>query len=315
MAVFFVKRLLMSLLVVLVSTVIMYVLVDLAIDPLNDLRTSTAPNKAEQIQRRIADLNLDQPVLLRYLWWLRDASGCLYGNCDLGENWKTHQAVTSLLSGAVVNTIQLVSAATVLAIVLGVVVGIVSALRQYTGFDYSITFLSFLLYSLPVFWVAVLAKVFLAIDFNDFLADPHISIPVIICVCRRGRARRLLRGGRRSREATPQLRDRRGRRRAVPRLHQHHRLVHRPVDRHRADRGELRGLGLPDHLAEHWPAQSTCALLRSDGGRGRDGAVVADALRVGLGAQRRDPRLAVRDRDVPHRAGRQRRDRLRLGRA
>ena len=79
-----------------------------------------------------------------------------------------------------VTTIQLVTVATVLAIVLGVLVGIVSALRQYTGFDYSITFLSFLLYSLPVFWVAVLAKVFLAIDFNDFLADPHISALAII---------------------------------------------------------------------------------------------------------------------------------------
>ena len=46
MLVFFVKRLLMSLLVVLISTVIMYVLVDISIDPLEDLRTSTAPNKA-----------------------------------------------------------------------------------------------------------------------------------------------------------------------------------------------------------------------------------------------------------------------------
>src|SRR6478609_7615889 len=180
MLVFFVKRLLMSLVVVLISTVIMYFLVDISIDPLADLRTSTAPNKAEQIQRRIAQLNLDQPVIERYLSWLKGASGCLYGSCDLGQNWKTGQATTSLLSGAVTTTIQLVGAATLLAIVLGVMVGIVSALRQYTGFDYSITFLSFLLYSLPVFWVAVLAKVFLAIDFNDFLADPQISPTAII---------------------------------------------------------------------------------------------------------------------------------------
>ena len=92
----------------------------------------------------------------------------------------TNQQVTSLLSGAVITTIQLVGAATVLAILLGVLVGIVSALRQYSGFDYSITFLSFLLYSLPVFWVAVLAKVFLAIDFNNFLADPHISTAAVV---------------------------------------------------------------------------------------------------------------------------------------
>ena len=182
MAVFFVKRLLMSLLVVLISTVIMYVLVDISIDPLEDLRISTAPNKAQQIANRTAELHLNDPVLVRYLDWLKGASGCFVGNCDLNQNWKTHQQVTSLLSGAVVTTIQLVTAATLLAIVLGVLVGIVSALRQYTGFDYSITFLSFLLYSLPVFWVAVLAKVFLAIDFNNFLADPRISIPVIVVV-------------------------------------------------------------------------------------------------------------------------------------
>ncbi len=179
MIVFFVKRLLMSLLVVLISTVIMYVLVDISIDPLEDLRISTAPNKAQLIANRVAELHLDDPVLSRYFSWLKGASGCLYGNCDLGENWKTHQQVTALLSGAVTTTIQLVGVATILAIVLGVFVGIVSALRQYTGFDYSITFLSFLLYSLPVFWVAVLAKVFLAINFNNFLADPRISAALV----------------------------------------------------------------------------------------------------------------------------------------
>ena len=173
MVVFFVKRLLMSLLVVLVSTLIMYVLVDIAIDPLYDLRTSTSPNREELIARRVAELRLDDPVLVRYLDWLRGASGCLYGQCDLGSNWQTDQQVTSLLGGAILTTIQLVTLATLLAIVLGAFVGIVSALRQYSGFDYSITFLSFLLYSLPVFWVAVLAKVYLAIDFNNFLGSEN----------------------------------------------------------------------------------------------------------------------------------------------
>ncbi len=180
MVVFFVKRLLMSLLVVLISTVIMYVLVDMSIDPLEDLRTSTAPNKAEQIASRTAELRLNEPVLTRYLDWLRGAGGCFYGQCDLGENWLTNQRVSSLLQGAVVTTIQLVGAATFLAILLGVLVGIVSALRQYSGFDYGITFLSFLLYSLPIFWVAVLAKVFLAIDFNNFLFDPQIDVSTIV---------------------------------------------------------------------------------------------------------------------------------------
>jgi peptide/nickel transport system permease protein len=182
MVVFFVKRLLTSVLVVLISTLIMYVLVDISIDPIADLRVSNAFNKADLINQRIAMLHLDDPVLSRYFSWLKGASGCLYGQCDLNQNWLTHQQVTSLLSGAVATTIKLVVAATLLAILLGVMVGIVSALRQYSGFDYSITFLSFLLYSLPVFWVAVLAKVFLAIDFNDFLSspDPTLSIRFIV---------------------------------------------------------------------------------------------------------------------------------------
>ena len=62
---------------------------------------------------------------------------------------------------------------------LGVTVGIVSALRQYSGFDYGIIFLSFLLYSLPSFWVAVLLKQWGAIGFNDFLKDPVIAWSVI----------------------------------------------------------------------------------------------------------------------------------------
>jgi peptide/nickel transport system permease protein len=180
MVVFFVKRLLTSLLVVLISTLIMYVLVDISIDPLQDLRASNSFNRAAMIKQRIIELHLDDSVLSRYFSWLKGASGCLYGNCDLNQNWLTHQKVTSLLSGAVVTTIQLVGAATLVAIVLGVLVGIVSALRQYTGFDYSITFVSFLLYSLPVFWVAVLAKVFIAIDFNNFLSDPHLSATLVI---------------------------------------------------------------------------------------------------------------------------------------
>src|SRR5699024_10336109 len=85
-------------------------------------------------------------------------------------------------SSAIISTLQLVSAATVLSIILGVAVGIASALRQYTSFDYLITFFSFLMYSLPSFWVAVLLKQWMAIRFNNFLANPHFPLVVIIIV-------------------------------------------------------------------------------------------------------------------------------------
>src|SRR5690606_24096641 len=135
----------------------------------------TAPNKEAVIAERIALLDLDTPSPVRYLSWLGGVAGCAVGKCDLGLAWSTNQPVSELLASALIVTLKLVAAATVLAIVVGVLVGAVSALRQYEGFDYGIIFLSFLLYSLPTFWVAVLLKQWVAIGFNDFLRAATIS--------------------------------------------------------------------------------------------------------------------------------------------
>ncbi|WP_370460182.1 ABC transporter permease [Pseudactinotalea sp. HY158] len=174
MLAFIVRRLLIGLGVLLVATFVMYGLSDLVIDPLEDLITSTDPNKELQIAARIDQLHLDQSWVERYWDWIVN-----FVQGDMGTAWRSGREVTDLLGGAIVSTIQLVSAATVLAILLGVAVGIVSALRQYTSFDYLITFFSFLMYSLPSFWVAVLLKQWVAIGFNDFLADPFLAYAVI----------------------------------------------------------------------------------------------------------------------------------------
>ena len=67
MVTFFIRRFLTSVLVVLISTFIMYLLVAASIDPLQDLQTSKSPNKAQLIHNRIVELDLDQsgdpPVL------------------------------------------------------------------------------------------------------------------------------------------------------------------------------------------------------------------------------------------------------------
>lgn len=180
---YFARRLGSSALVLLISTFLMYLLIDFVIRPLDDLMTSTAPNKQALINARIELLDLDTPAPVRYLGWLRGVGGCVVGNCDLGTAWRTDQLVTSQLASAVPTTLRLILIATVLAMVLGVVVGIVSALRQYSGFDYGIIFLSFLLYSLPTFWVAVLLKQWVAIGFNNFLEDdPSIAPAFAVCV-------------------------------------------------------------------------------------------------------------------------------------
>ncbi len=182
MGVFIARRVIISFFTLLAATLIVYVLVANSGDPLEELYGIADGNQREAaIEARTALLNLDQPVLQRYLGWLTGAAGCLVGACDLGQSI-AGQDVTTLLPQAMVTTLRLVVASTLLAVVLGVTVGIVSALRQYTGFDYSVTFMAFLFFSLPVFWVAVLLKEFGAIRLNDWLADPVIPIPVLVVV-------------------------------------------------------------------------------------------------------------------------------------
>jgi peptide/nickel transport system permease protein len=173
------RRVLAGLATLLVSTFAMYLLVSAAIRPyiFMDLEGSTASNKQQLIDQRTIDLDLNTNVVIRYFKWLGD-----FVTGDLGVAWRSGQQVTTLLQGAVISTIQLVAAATVLAVIFGVMVGIVSALRQYSTFDYLTIFVSFVLYSLPAFWVAVLLKQWGAIGFNDFLRDPNLTILTIAVV-------------------------------------------------------------------------------------------------------------------------------------
>ncbi len=179
MASFIVRRLFVSLFVLLAATFIVFVLVVNAGDPRAPFYESTDPSAKNKIAALTAALKLDVPVIPRYFLWLRGAVGCLWVHCDLGNNI-TGAPVSGLISVALGSTLRLVLFATVIAIIVGVTVGLISALRQYSGFDYSVTFLAFLFFSLPVFWVAVLLKLYLAIKVNSWLTSPTIPIWVTV---------------------------------------------------------------------------------------------------------------------------------------
>ena len=172
---FLVRRVLTGIATLFTAIFLMFLLVNAASDPLADLRQSTAPNKQQLIAQRTTLLDLETNVVIRFFKWLGN-----FVTGDPGIAWRTGQDVGPLISHAIGSTLQLVTAATVLSLFLGVAVGIVSALRQYSTFDYMIIFLSFLLYSLPSFLVAVLLKQWGAIGFNDFLRDPVVGWPVIL---------------------------------------------------------------------------------------------------------------------------------------
>src|SRR5690625_4004575 len=179
---FILRRLLSTALVLLVVTFVLYRLLNVARDVVRDPRSSASRNIEALYESRRRLLDLDTPASVRYFKWLAGVGGCAIGQCDFGVAWKSGQEVTDQLQGAIANTIKLITASTLVAIILGIAVGMISAIRQYSGFDYFITFVSFLLYSLPVFWVAVLLKQYGAIDINNFINDPTLDSwwPIII---------------------------------------------------------------------------------------------------------------------------------------
>lgn len=178
---YIVRRLGVLLIILLGSSFLLFNLTAISSDPLENLRISKDENAKFQIAALTRALSLDVPPPLRYFLWLKGVLGYLIGQGTLGLT-REGGTVVEQVSQAIPVSIRLVFVATIVAIIMGISLGIISALRQYSRFDYSMTFAAFLMFSLPIFWVAVLLKQFLAIEFNDFLETPKISLTYMVIV-------------------------------------------------------------------------------------------------------------------------------------
>jgi peptide/nickel transport system permease protein len=170
---FLARRFASSVVVMFVASYLVYVLTAYSNDPLAQLRLSNLKGKQQLIEQMIAQQHLDVSPFLRYFIWFDGLLKGFTGHFDLGLT-TGGQTVSSQLGSAMGATLQLLFGATIIAIIFGVGIGIVTALRQYTAFDYGTTFVSFLFFSLPVVWLAVLLKQYLAINFNNFLGTGTI---------------------------------------------------------------------------------------------------------------------------------------------
>lgn len=155
------RRVLISIPIIIASTFLVFMLVSLTGDPLADLRA--APNiSQEQIDRVRAARGLDQPVPVQYWTYLSSLPTEGFGTYLRNNNpiWPDLQRVLG-------NTMQLVIIAEVLSLVLAIGLGVFAAKKQYSFFDYSTTTISFIGFSMPVFWFALILQV---IFINIFLA-------------------------------------------------------------------------------------------------------------------------------------------------
>jgi peptide/nickel transport system permease protein len=179
-AVYIVRRLIAAFFILIGASFIVYMLMTKAGDPLAFTLQITNPTQRAAVTKTVIEtLSLDQSPIERYFSWLHR----LLFEGDFGLVSVTQQPVWDELTKRMPMTLKLVGAATIMSILVGTAVGVVTALRQYSGFDYLVTFFTFVFFSLPVFWVAVILKAWGGINFNDWLRDgAHFSVSFIVVV-------------------------------------------------------------------------------------------------------------------------------------
>jgi peptide/nickel transport system permease protein len=107
---------------------------------------------AEQRQRLVRLYGLDRPLAQRYLSWLGAA---LAG--DFGTSYSHQRPAARVLAEALPTTLMLAAAATAVDLGLGLAFGVAAVRRREGALDHGLRAASLLLYSLPVFWLGLVA--------------------------------------------------------------------------------------------------------------------------------------------------------------
>ncbi len=106
------------------------------------------PEVLEQIRR---ELKLDQPLVFQYFYWIGNV---LQG--DLGFSWRIRQPVTELVATKLPVTLQLASMAFIIAVFIGVPMGVLSAVKKNTFWDYLANGIGLAGLSTPNFWLGIM---------------------------------------------------------------------------------------------------------------------------------------------------------------
>ncbi|HEY4433711.1 MAG TPA: ABC transporter permease [Candidatus Cybelea sp.] len=118
------------------------------------------------------NLGLDQPVPIQYIKWLGHV---LVG--DMGYSTSNSEPVFQALIERLPATLELTSAALLLALGFGITAGILSAVYRYTALDYAITTFAFVGQSMPVFWFALMMQLAFAVHGIPLPGGYEIQLP------------------------------------------------------------------------------------------------------------------------------------------
>ena len=153
MLVFVVRRIAASIPVLIVVSFLTFTFVVVTSDPTAQLRQNRNIDFAV-IEKVRAEKHLDDPFVVRYGYWVKDAVTNGFGTTILGD-----RPIWPDLKRVMLNTAQLVFIAEALAVLLAIAIGVYAAIRQYSPFDYATTGFSFLGLAFPVFWLGLMLQI------------------------------------------------------------------------------------------------------------------------------------------------------------
>ena len=169
---YIIRRLLQAIPLLLVISVIVFALIQIA--PNNPLSAyQNNPNiSPEDLLRLEQEYGLRDPLAVKYAKWL---GLTLRGNW--GESFVTHRPVLTEIAERLPNTLILGSLAFVLALLIAIPFGVISATQQYSWFDHVVTTIAFIGQSIPIFWFGLILIIVFSVNLQNPLAGtewfPH----------------------------------------------------------------------------------------------------------------------------------------------
>ncbi len=163
---YIVRRVLLAMVLLLGISMINFLIVNLAPgDPTSRMVNPELGIGTEDLEAIRVRFGLDRPLPVRYLYWLKEA---VTGNFGYRMSVQDHRPVSELLAERIPRTIELMIAAIFIANAVGIVFGIISAVKRYSVIDYFLTVTAFLGISMPGFFVALGMIYLLAVQMGWF---------------------------------------------------------------------------------------------------------------------------------------------------
>ena len=172
MATYALRRILQTIPILFIISVLLFLMVRAAPGgPLTAARRNPNISK-EQIEVIEEKLGLNDPLPVQYGRWL---GGMLSG--DMGDSIKFRRPVSEMIGERIPNTLTLVGAAFFVTLLLAIPIGILSARKPYSPFDYTMTTITFIGQAIPVYWLGLgLIVVFYVALKNPFTGDPLFPV-------------------------------------------------------------------------------------------------------------------------------------------